>query len=650
LPLSSAKEIENLLLRTERRLKEIYEHRPTSLILAVNGEVLASRDIGASFNGLKVEAPTRGLKFIEVLTEHGASLLSWAVESTPPHSDPVVHRVAKFSMGRRLGVDLQFSAHKVIIEAQYQDPFYGEILSPSFAAMARNSDEEDEAEVVLVKPRDSWAAVLHRKLLTQWRRFTFTPLIATGLVCAVVLVAGLFLDLRGFNRVKPGEFMQRAMVSERRDAQSAKSGVILQQVAIRSSQGSFERSIYRDPEGKRHVKRQPLDERKERLKERLAEAGIDWDTPLSAASFAEWQAHSHIKDESVHSVNDKFLTLSVDTEGSDVEQETITIRTADFHPVGRTAEFRDVGTIEIAEVNYAVIPWATVNQGLFENDAFSSGPLAAAPRQLPLLPRPSSLSEVDLDWLELKVRTALHELHADSTDRLTVSRNTSGVQVSGMVEDDKQKLDLKRRLSQFPHVSANLTTVNDATLRPQETKPPGSVQLVSVVAGPSLLETFLLEQGKSREVSNDLADRLFAASSALLRANKAELKLQERFRSDTLSPAALDLYERLLDSWFGELNTALSDESEAIRQTGIQIEPAKPGRSEQAAISAEVEKNRVLLKELIGHDAPATRTAPVVLADLARSVESLRTASNEEHEKVPQRRSPSIPSARNIQP
>jgi len=648
-PLSSAKNIENVVRRSERKLKEIFEHRPTSLIVAVNGEILASRDIGASFNGLKVEASARDLKFVEILNEYGISLLSWVVESTPPHSDPVVHRLAEFSMGRRLEVDLQFSGQKLVVEVRYHDPSYRDLPSPSLATVDSASNEDDEAEAALVKAESTGAMLFGESLLKQWRGLRLTPLTSTAFVCAVLMVIFFILKLQGFSLIRPAEFLQRATTSERQDVQSAQSGIILQRVSIRSSQGAFERSTYRDPESKHHLKERPLDEKKMRLKTRLAEAGIDWDAPLSATSFQVWQTHSHVKTESVHNVNEKVLTLRVDIEGSDVKQETISIRAADFHPIGKTVEFRDLETVEIAELNYAVVPWAMINQDLFESDSSRSGTVTDAPQSLQptqrLLP-----SDVELDMIELEVRTALHDFHVDSTDRLTISRSKIGVQVSGLVEDEKQRSDVKRRLDLIPHVSANLATVEDASHLPERTMPASGVQLESVVAEPSLLETFLLKQGESREVSSDVADRLFVASTSLLRANKALSQLKERFPPDKLSPHALELYNGLFISWCGELEAALSKELAAIQQTGIQMPPDDAVGSGSIDMNAEIENNRALLKELIGHDAPDARTAPVVLTDLARSVESLRKGANEEHEKVSRITSLNVPSARNTHP
>jgi hypothetical protein len=202
----------------------------------------------------------------------------------------------------------------------------------------------------------------------------------------------------------------------------------------------------------------------------------------------------------------------------------------------------------------------------------------------------------------------------------------------------------------IPHVSTRLKTVSEAPGHLERTAAPTTIQVASVVAEPGLLQGFLQKQGRSAEVSSELAHRLFGASSALLRANKSLLQLRERFPQDKLSSNALALYNRLLDSWYGELDTALADESEAVRQTGIAIPPDQAVRSGPVDLNSEIEKNRVLLKELIGHDGASLRTAPVVLADLSWSIESLRKAPKEEHEKISQETSSDASSAKFAHP
>ncbi len=647
LPLPSANE---MVRRAERRMKEIFEHRPTALIVAVNGEILASRDIRASFNGIKVEVLTRDLKFIEILNEYGVSLLSWAVESTPPHSDPILRRVAEFSMGRRLGVDLHFSAQRLVIEVQYHDPSQGEGTLVSFATLASSVEEQDEEEARPLQTGRSFATAHGRRLLGGWKRFKLTPLIATGFVCAAILAMIFTFRLQRFSRVKPAELLRRAAASETRDVENAQSGVILQRVRIRSRQGEFERSIYRDPEGKRHTKERAMDEKKMRLKKRLAEAGISWDAPLSATSFQEWQAQNHTKSESVQSLSDKLLSLRVETEGSEVEQETLTIRLSDFHPIGRTAEFRDLGTVEIAELNYAVVPWTTIDVDLIDGASRSSDAIPRARRPLQLPQRVLPLSDAELDITELEVRIALHETQADSTDRLTLSRSSTGVMVSGLLEDDTQKLNLHRRLMLIPHVSTDLKTVSDVSQRPDGDSPPASVQITTVIAEPSLLETFLLKHGRTRDVASDLADRFFKSSSTLLRANKALLRLRERFPPGKLTPEAAELRGRLLTSWQSELDAALGEEAEVIHQAGIQTQQDEAARSGPTDMNAGIEENHILVKELMGQGSPGTRTAPMVLTELGRLVESLRTAANQENAKVSQETSPGIPSVQPVKP
>jgi hypothetical protein len=251
---------------------------------------------------------------------------------------------------------------------------------------------------------------------------------------------------------------------------------------------------------------------------------------------------------------------------------------------------------------------------------------------------------------ELEVRTALHDLHADSSDRLKISRSIHGLQVNGLIEDEKERSDIKRRLDFIPHVSTHLATIDEAARTPGKGDPSTSVQLVSEVAEPSLLEAFLMKEGKTREGSSDVTDRLFTASTSLLRADKALSQLKERFPRERLSPDALNLYDGLLNSWKCELETALSEESAAIQLVGIELPKAESVESASADTGGEIERNRALLKQLIGRDAPVGRSAPDVVTDLARSIELLRKEISHDQDKSTMTLSPGVRSAINAHP
>src|SRR5260370_39186455 len=84
-----------------------------------------------------------------------------------------------------------------------------------------------------------------------------------------------------------------------------------------------------------------------------------------------------------------LLTVTTKTSGGIVVEESLTLREGDFHPVKRTVELVDVGTVEIAELNYAVLSWNAVNADLFEPLAPTAAP--TTPVNAAIAPPSSSL-------------------------------------------------------------------------------------------------------------------------------------------------------------------------------------------------------------------------------------------------------------------
>src|SRR5262249_17827630 len=148
-----------------------------------------------------------------------------------------------------------------------------------------------------------------------------------------------------------------------------------------------------------------------------------------------------------------LLTLTTNLAGGNIASESLTVRETDFRPVERTIELRDAGSVEIAELNYSVLPWSSVNPDLFEPEPSAAVGLGRHTHAaiLPHLPR--SLSPTELDEAELGVRLVLNSLNLDANDRISLTRQPLGVHVEGVVEDDDRKRQLQAELQLVPHVS-----------------------------------------------------------------------------------------------------------------------------------------------------------------------------------------------------
>ena len=129
-------------------------------------------------------------------------------------------------------------------------------------------------------------------------------------------------------------------------------------------------------------------------------------------------SQSEESDQVCHS-GKNLLTVTRKTSGGIVVEESLTVREQDFHPVKRRVELLDFATVEIAEVNYAVLGWSTLNDNLFEPLAPVVAPNISTHSNVvpvaPSVPTPAQILEA-----ELQARVALHTVGADLGEQVEV--------------------------------------------------------------------------------------------------------------------------------------------------------------------------------------------------------------------------------------
>jgi DNA-directed RNA polymerase specialized sigma24 family protein len=178
-----------------RRLREVFEHRPETLQVAVNGTVLGSTVVTASFNeiNLKLDTPHRP-DFIEVLSEQGRRLLYLDLaKSNESLTEPEFAEV-ELSENRRLRAEMTWSAGAPVVNVTYHDPLMDEETDPSpeepFSVQssveyfAAGGEQEKEQAT-----RPWWKRLIGPVLDADWQ-----PLLRHSLVAGiVVVVAGLLI-------------------------------------------------------------------------------------------------------------------------------------------------------------------------------------------------------------------------------------------------------------------------------------------------------------------------------------------------------------------------------------------------------------------------------------------------------------------------
>jgi DNA-directed RNA polymerase specialized sigma24 family protein len=626
----------------ERRVRQLFEHRPSSLQIAVDGDVRASQIVTSEISELylKLSRPEQPA-FIEVLSEQGLCLVYLQVEQPAYVSGLAQAQSIKLSDDRTLHLSLFFATEGPLVHVLYEDP----ILAESDAKVSDTRTEFDRSGKLVgysdkAKPMRRnhihWVIVRMRlQLRSLWRSKVIShmnPLLLTGAVLAIASIVCLSLWMWQPAKIAPETLLQHAVLLEA-TVEVGPSQVIRQRVRISTPKRTLERSIYRDSTGRRHAQEFPLDSETSGLKAELATSGISWDKPLSADSYRNWHDHVRVQKDTVDSSKKGFLTLITAVARGDISQESLTVRASDFHPVARSVSIEGEGTIEIAELEYEQIPWSEMKPGIF--DRLPGENLRG---NLPSLSRPIShafrgpLDEGQLDEAELGTLFVLQQLHADGDNRIQVVRRPDGIQVHGIVENDARKRELEANLNTVPHVIPAIFTFQELDAKPQKATEadvqsgPLEMQLDEKQVSP--LESFLLTRGYSHEKINAVADRLSDSAMAINRETTQLADLSHRYRSHAdLSPAALEMLNKLVDQRNASILAALDEEAQALSDIGIVETSLAETQQNDAEINVVAKRNYELCRELVFGAATHSRQAQDILPVISNTLHQLRVAA-----------------------
>jgi hypothetical protein len=469
------------------------------------------------------------------------------------------------------------------------------------------------------------------RFLLGLRPFGFrhmNPVFASVLVVLLAFGALLIIWKRNGPAESSSELLERAQVWDKSPG-NREAGVVYQRIQIRAHKQTIERTIYRDVQRRRAPKSSQLSAQEEQLKSTLAAAGVPWDEPLSAGSFKAWHDRQELKSDKVERTGEDLLTLTTSVQDGAVANESLTVRKADFHPVVRSVEFRDAETVELAELDYAVLGWNAVNDSIFE--PVGSWP-ATAP---PLIAVPSLPTRAELDEAELEARLALSHLNAES-EQVEVSRSSKGVLVKGIVETDARKNSLLAQLRPLPHVIASIFSLQELNARRVSGRSSiAGVQEYSDLARSSPLESFLRGQEKTTPDVNIISQQVLDATLAVQQESSALTELSRRFPPGAhLSDSARAALNELLGRQTARLAKGLDAEEEIVRSIfALQGSPpesaAAPQDGESQTLTAAAARNRALCSELISGTQSPSRPAPTIAADILTSIEEVRHRAKE---------------------
>jgi hypothetical protein len=468
-------------------------------------------------------------------------------------------------------------------------------------------------------PQPIWTRSISN--LRMWIGNQMSPIFTS----TVIIAAAAFLLIWVWQRsdrspVNAAQLLQRAVASDVAISQE-QTGVIYQNIRITTSRAKVEHEIYRDPRGIRRRRPEPAKAETESVQHVMSTVGVEWDAPLSAASYREWHDRQTSVSDEVHKADGNLLTLVSKVPNNWIEEESLTVRASDFHPVARTIETRSYGTIEIAEVSYAVLPWSGVNEALFEP---LGGPVHAGPVSPIILP--SLPTAAELDSAELSARLVLNQLHADEGEQITVTRTNHTVEVRGVVETDDRKREIVQKLWPLPHVKADILSLAELQSLPPDRTSTQSVQMQSVDVQSSPLEKYLDTQQERKTDVGTASQRLLDAALKV-RQNTSELtNLKAKFAALDEPGSQDSMVSQLTESYVGRLSAGLDAEAATLTALGFEDHPAASSSTTNVDLATEVNRNESLCRELIAGSSESARPAPEIVSEVYESIARIRLA------------------------
>ena len=483
--------------------------------------------------------------------------------------------------------------------------------------------------------RDRFLAALDVELIAHSRSWSFHPIgilrklheramNPVFLTAVVLVVAGIALTMvwtkLSTRQLAPEQLLAQAVQAEQ--AVQPQAGVVYQRVEIRSGHHTAERLIYRDLAHKRVPREQKLGVAESAMKSRLEAADVNWQNPLSVTDFRTWHDRMRNVRDQVSQTSPGELTLTTETDDSTVQEASLTVRDSDFHPIARRVIYRDDKTIEIAELNYDVLPWSVVNASLFEplrNETLSGGAVPRAALHV-ALPTPDQLMGA-----QLEAQLALLKLNANAGEDIRVEPGQAVVHVRGFVDTDDRKREMDAALGRIALVKPELQSYEQIERMRRASQGGGTLQVASIDLQASPLDQLVSQQGMSKDDAIALSRTLTQASIVIARESHVLQDLDAHYGNvHVMDEKNLARLDTLKQGHLAVLRQALASEEAALvpyahASSFRDGSPAEP-------LPALASTNQQLCTDLIAGAGDNPQPAGMILNNLVRVSAQIRTA------------------------
>jgi DNA-directed RNA polymerase specialized sigma24 family protein len=534
---------EDKVRRYRQRAREVFEHRPEQLCVAVNGYLVGSHRVSGRRSEQTLHV-NDAVEFVEVFSEQDVRLLLLQVGEQPPRG-PFRHHVrVPLNDGRELETSLSLNYPTSTLQVVYRDSLWQAEGARSLAsAESREANGETSRETGSRFVTEDYSAKTQgdetrglrgaarrlRGLLTDYR-FWLRPGVATAVLCLLVLTAALFFVRWHGGTVSAAELLGRSSAAERAAAgdgafvsrrifyleskggageawlrrrvevwQSAARGTAVRRVYDERNQLVIAERLEAD--GARTVLT-PGSEPSTRFEPRpaaadLLEDGSSWRLSPSAETFLELtgRAEALRVEEAPETYTVSYRRGAGDVLNGGIVEASLVIRKEDLRGVelrvvvereGRTREHH------LVESLFTKQPASAAPDSIFEVE----GPRSVTPSLNPASPReteaaPPSSSSVNTNGaapaataeLEVEVNYLLNGISANLGDQVSVRRTPSGrLRVEALTETAERKTEILNALAPVaanPAVEIEVSTVAEA-LRRRGARPSGVTSVLDI--------------------------------------------------------------------------------------------------------------------------------------------------------------------------
>jgi hypothetical protein len=320
--------------------------------------------------------------------------------------------------------------------------------------------------------------------------------------------------------------------------------------------------------------------------------------------------------------------MSTRLPSTNIIQESLTVKEANFHPIKRTVEYRAFGTIEISEASVDILSGDNAKQFFFEKEPKTSVVIPGIPGHA-LLP-----SAAELNDAELEARLTLNRMSADIGEQIEITRDDKQVHVNGVVESEQRKRELSQSLQSLPFLAVTIKSFDDLKSASSASSPVPPTHQQSALAQVSPLEEYFVNDGRSRDDLSRISAGLFNCALAINRSSRSIEQIALRFSAnEDLGPAAIRARDELLSRNAERLLNDLNEQQQFLNEAGISFESSvSPANAHPDSVDLRLlaDRNTAATKWLISSPAESGRSEMLRAwaAELAETISQLRIVAS----------------------